>query len=143
IAVPEILPMAAVNAAYRGDGVQIRAPQAVGNRVVHVIFVGASGAEAVGFHPRSVIEAAPNGTLTVVESHVGLPGQAYFANPVTEIAVGNGAVVRRYVHVSEDSEAVHMAVSAVKIAAGGRYEAFHLATGGGLVRQEIHVEFTG
>ncbi len=144
LAPPKASPLAALNTAYMADGVAIQVSKGMhAPKAIHIISIGASGAEPVAFHPRVVMVAEAGAFLTVVESHVGLPGQPYFSNPVTEIAVGENANLRRYVNVAEDVDAFHLATTAVSIASSGAFEAFHLGLGGGLVRQEVTVTFTG
>jgi Fe-S cluster assembly protein SufD len=94
-------------------------------------------------HPRITVTAESGSSVTLVESHVGLLDEIYFSNPVASISVGEGASVRRYVSVDEDSEAYHLATSLVTVAARGSFEAFHLGLGGALVRQEIRIALTG
>ncbi len=141
---PKASPLAALNTAYMADGVAVQVSKGVAApKVIHIVSIGASGAEPGAFHPRVVVVAEAGASLTIVESHVGLPGQPYFSNPVTEIVVGEKADVRRYVSVAEDDDAFHLATTAVSIASSGAFEAFHLGLGGGLVRQEVTVTFAG
>ena len=135
-------PLALLNAAYASAGVSIDAA-GPDLRPIHLVSIGAAGAEPAAFHPRLRITVAPGASLTIIESHVGLPGQTYFSNPVTEIALAENANLRRYVSVAEDSEAFHLATATISIAAGGSLEAFHLGLGGALVRQDITVRFAG
>ncbi|MDX2222376.1 MAG: Fe-S cluster assembly protein SufD, partial [Rhodospirillaceae bacterium] len=101
------------------------------------------GAEPVAFHPRLVIDLAPGAELTLIETHVGLPGQPYFANWVAEVALGTAARLLRAVLVDEDAEAFHALVSVAALASGARYEDFRLSLGGGKVRQDVEVRFDG
>ncbi|MDX2223208.1 MAG: hypothetical protein SFV21_10690, partial [Rhodospirillaceae bacterium] len=80
--------MAALNTAYMADGLVIAAARADTPARLHMISIGAAGAEPVAFHPRLVIDLAPGAELTLIETHVGLPGQPYFANWVAEVALG-------------------------------------------------------
>jgi Fe-S cluster assembly protein SufD len=135
-------PLAILNAAYMSGGVTISARGVVA-KPVHLIFIGAAGADPAAFHPRCTITVAPAAKLTVLETHHGLPGQPYFSNPVTSISVGTAGVLRRYVLVREDSEAFHLATTIADVAADAKFDAFHLGLGGALVRQEINVDFVG
>ena len=144
LAPPKSFPLAALNTAYMSGGVAIRAEKnAASTKPVHIISVGASGADPVAFHPRISVIAEDRADLNVIESHVGLPGQAYFSNPVTEITIGEGAGVRRYVNIAEDDGAFHLATTAVGLSQASSYEAFHLGLGGHLVRQDISATFEG
>lgn len=134
--------LVALNAAYAPESVAVHVSGAAA-KIIHIVSIGAAGAQPTALHPRITITAETGASVTLVESHVGLPGQAYFSNPVANISVGEGASVRRYVSVDEDSEAFHLATSLVTVAAGGTFEAFHLGLGGALTRQEIRVVLTG
>ena len=136
------LPLAVLNAAYMTGGVTIEARGVVA-KPVHLISIGAAGAEPAAFHARISIVVAPAAKLTVFETHHGLPGQSYFSNPVTTLSVGTAGVLRRYVLVREDSEAFHLATTMADVAADARFDAFHLGLGGALVRQEINTDFMG
>ena len=143
---PDELPLVALNTAFVSGGVNIAVTRPT-SRAVHLISIGASGSQPLAFHPRVVVTTAPGAWLTLIETHVGLPGQPFFANPVTEIDVAEDATVRRYVSVTEDGEAFHIATTGVSVAARGTFEAFHLGLGGhraaGTVRQEIHARLEG
>ena len=141
LATPAAAPLVALNTAYMAEGIALHVNGAA--KPIHLISIGAAGAEAVAFHPRVLIVAEAGSDLTLVETHVGLPGQPYFSNPVTEILVNPGATVRRYVDVSEDVDAFHLSTTAVAVAEDAAFEAFNLGLGGALVRQETHVAFAG
>lgn len=134
--------LVALNAAYAPASLALHAFGAV-KKTIHIISIGAAGAEPSALHPRITVTAEAGSSITLVESHVGALGATYFSNPVASITVGEGASVRRYVSVDEDETAFHLATSLVKVAARGNFEAFHLGVGGALVRQEVRVALTG
>ncbi len=134
--------LVALNAAYAPSSLALHVAGAA-KKIVHIVSISAAGSEPTALHPRITVTAEAGSSVTLVESHVGLPGETYFSNPVASITVGEGATVRRYVSVDEDSAAFHLATSLVKVAGGGTYEAFHLGLGGALTRQEIRVALTG
>ena len=134
--------LVALNAAYAPASLALHVTGAA-KKVIHIISISAASSEPAAAHPRINVTAENGSSVTLVESHVGLPGQTYFSNPVASVAVGEGATVRRYVSVDEDSQAFHLATSLVNVAAGGNFEGFHLGLGGALTRQEIRVALTG
>ncbi|MSQ86251.1 MAG: Fe-S cluster assembly protein SufD [Alphaproteobacteria bacterium] len=136
-------PMAALNTAYMSDGLVILADKNFPGSTLHIISIGAAGADPVAFHPRHIITLAAGAQLNVIETHIGLPGQSYLSNPLTEISVGENATLKRYVMVAEDNDAFHLSTAAVALAAHGTFEAFHLVVGGGKVRQEVAVAMNG
>ncbi len=144
LAAPKSLPLAALNTAYMSGGAAIRVEKNVkAPKLIHIVSIGAAGAEPVAFHPRFAVIAEDGAVLTLVESHIGLPGQPYFSNPVAEITLGESADVRRYMSVAEDDGAFHLATTAINLSRASSYEAFHLGLGGRLVRQDISATFEG
>ncbi len=135
-------PLAALNASFMTGALALRVNGAV-PATLHLISIAAAGNQPVAFHPRLLISLAPGASLTLVETHCGLPGQATFANPVTEITLGEDAHLRRYVQVAEQDDSFHLATTAVALAANSRMEGFHLGLGGALVRQEVNVVMRG
>jgi Fe-S cluster assembly protein SufD len=90
-----------------------------------------------------LVTLGPGAAMTLVETHCGLPGQPTFANPVTEIDIGEGAALRRYVQVAEQADSFHLATTAIALAKDSRFEGFNLGLGGALVRQEINAVLRG
>ncbi|MBL8644871.1 MAG: Fe-S cluster assembly protein SufD [Rhodospirillaceae bacterium] len=137
------LPLVALNTAYMADGLVIRAGKNFAGAMLHVISIGAAGAEPVAFHPRNLVALEPGAQLTLIETHVGLPGQNYLTNPVTEISLAENARLKRYVSVAEDDDAFHFATTSVALSAHSTFNAFHAGLGGGKVRQEVRAAFLG
>ncbi|MHB1205091.1 MAG: Fe-S cluster assembly protein SufD [Rhodospirillaceae bacterium] len=142
LATAAFAPLAALNASYMTDALSLRVANST-TTTVHLISIAAAGSQPLAFHPRVLISLAAGASLTLVETHCGLPGQPTFSNPVTEISLGEGAALRRYVQVAEQSDSFHLATAAVALAAGSRLEGFHLGLGGALVRQEVNVVMRG
>jgi len=70
-----------------GAGVDLAAP-------VHLLFVTTADAGGTVSHPRNVIVVERGARASIVESYVTLaPGQGYWTNAVTEVAVAAGAWV--------------------------------------------------
>src|SRR4051812_28648137 len=83
---------AALNTAFAVDGAYLSLPDGVVLETpIHVLFVSVSPAGGPGAaagtmsHPRTLIVLGANSQARVVESYVGLPGQPYLANAVTEV----------------------------------------------------------
>ena len=135
-------PLAALNASFMTGALSLRVTKAV-PQTVHLISIAAAGSQPLAFHPRLLVSLAAGASLTLVETHCGLPGQSTFSNPVTEISLGEGASLKRYVQVAEQAESFHLATTAVALMASSRMEGFHLGLGGALVRQEVNVVMRG
>lgn len=135
-------PISALNTSFLSEGLVVSAQSGAPVRL-QIVSIGAAGAEPAAFHPRIVLTASDGADVTVAVHHVGLPGQSYLSNPVTEISIGRGATVRNFVDLAEDGDAFHLGLTAVNLAANGSYEDFRLALGGGLIRQDVTAIFSG
>lgn len=135
-------PLAALNASFMTGALSLRVAKAA-PAILHLISIAAAGSQPLAFHPRLLISLAAGASLTLVESHCGLPGQSTFSNPVTEISLGEDAHLKRYVQVAEQDDSFHLATTAIALAANSRVEGFHLGLGGALVRQEVNVVMRG
>ncbi len=118
------------------DGVRVETP-------IEVIFVGGLTARPVAYSPRNLIVLGKGAEATVVKYHVGLGAGAYFANSVTEIDVGPGALLRNYKVQAEAKEATHIDTVRARVARDATYESFSLSIGGRLSRNEVSVRLEG
>ena len=140
IADPESSFIAALNTGFMEDGLFILVgPGKEIKRPLHIVSIGASGASPGSFHPRFVVELGKGSGAVIVESHIGLPGQSYLTNVLTEVTVGEAAQLNHYVHVCEDVEAFHLGQSVVSVRDDGRYESFTFSEGARLCRREVKV----
>jgi Fe-S cluster assembly protein SufD len=138
------LPLVALNTALAADGLVIRfrkgkAPETP----IHVISIGASGAEATMFQPRLLVIGEEGSQGVVLESHIAGGDGVYFSNAVTEVALEPGAVLRHYKLQNEHPSAFHLATARAELAERTQYESFVLQVGGRLARNEIHAHIGG
>ena len=87
-------------------------------------------------HPRTLILVGANAQCTIVETYKG-KGQ-YFTNAVTEIVVGDGAVVDHYKVQQEDSRAYHIATMQVQLGRSANFSSNSISLGGALVRNDVN-----
>jgi Fe-S cluster assembly protein SufD len=93
-----------------------------------------AGAKAA-YSPRTLIVVAPNAQCTIIENYSG--SGRYFTNAVTEIVVGEGAVVDHYKVQRESSEAFHVHTMQVQCGRSANFSTHNLSLGGQLVRNDI------
>jgi Fe-S cluster assembly protein SufD len=131
--------LTALNTAMWQDGAYIEiAPGTVVEGFIHLLFIGDDGAAA---HNRNLIVAGRGSQITVVESFFGKG--TYFTNTVTEIVAGDGAVVDHYKFENESIEAFHIGTVQIHQERSSNVTSRTIATGGGLVRNEINAALTG
>jgi Fe-S cluster assembly protein SufD len=86
--------------------------------------------------------AGAGGSVTVEEHHIGAESRA-LSCPVTEIAIGAGAVVRHVIVQDESQNTQHLASRHVVLGPRSRYAAQAVSLGGALARTDIHVTLDG
>jgi Fe-S cluster assembly protein SufD len=79
----------------------------------------------------------------VIESHEGPAAVGYQVNAALEFFVGDGAHVDHVNLIAEGTAALHVSTLAAAIGAKARFNAFTFAAGGGVVRNQIFLNFDG
>jgi len=134
----EDLAFVALNTAFLDDIVALRVERgAVIEEPVHILYQGPVAAgPPVAVHPRTLILAGANSQCAIVEYYVGGLG-SYLTNAVTELAVGDGAVVDHYKIQTESLEAFHIGSMFAKLGRSSNFTATSIALGGALVRNDV------
>jgi Fe-S cluster assembly protein SufD len=135
----------ALNTAFMEDGaVVFLAPGAVVAEPIHLVFLSTSpDGRARVSHPRNLIVAGPGSQAHIVESYGGPGGELYFTNAVTDIAVGENAVLDHYKLQGEGEAAFHLATLSVRQERSSRFSNTQIALGAALFRQDIGAVFGG
>jgi Fe-S cluster assembly protein SufD len=135
--------LTALNTAMWQDGACIEiAPGTQVEGFIHLLYFGGGNAEhPVMSHHRNLIVAGRGSQITVVESFYGRG--TYFTNTVTEIVAGDGAVVDHYKFEDESLDAFHIGTVQIHQERSSAVTSRTIATGGGLVRNEINAALTG
>jgi len=134
----------ALNASLTVDGAFIRLAQGmVVGEPVHLVFVSRGGGSAEISNPRSVLLAGANSSATIIETYVGLPGEAYLTNSVTQFVLEDGAAIEHYKVQNEQDSAFHLAVLDVRQARDSRFISHAFAFGGRIARHEVNLELVG
>jgi Fe-S cluster assembly protein SufD len=134
-------PFTALNAAQFRDGglVSIAAGVDLASPV-HLVFVTTPDAAGTVIHPRNLVVVGRGARASVVESYVTLaPGQTYWTNPVTEVAVAAGGWLE-HTRIQRESElAQHVGLTHVDQERDSHYRSFTMAMGAALSRHNLHV----
>ncbi len=126
----------ALNTAFLGDVVfHVVPPGKVEETPIEITFETECEDEVVA-HPRTMVLVGANAQCTIVETYKGT-GQ-YLTNAVTEIVVGEGAVVDHYKIQQEDSRAYHIATMQVQIGRSASFSSHSISLGGALVRNDAN-----
>jgi Fe-S cluster assembly protein SufD len=134
-------PFTALNTAFLAEGGVVHVAAGVDLAApVHLLFVSTAEAGGTVAHPRNVIVVERGARASIIESYVTLaPGQSYWTNPVTEVAVGAGAWVEHTRIQRESESAQHVGLTHVDQQRDSHYRSFSLAMGAALARHNLHV----
>ncbi|HEX9186080.1 MAG TPA: Fe-S cluster assembly protein SufD [Vicinamibacteria bacterium] len=142
VAAGEASAFADLNAAFAEDGaVVIVAPGKVVREPVLVAHVGAGDGAPTVAYLRTLVLAGPGSECRVVESYSSPDPGASLVNAVTEVVVGDNAVVDRVKLQREGRERLHVATLAARLGRDARFADHSLALGAALSRNDIDVRF--
>lgn len=129
---------AALNTAFLHDAALIVVPRDVALAApVHLLFIATQ--TEVASYPRCLVVAESGSSVTLIEDYVALQDEAYFINPVTEIAAADQARVN-HVRVQRDSgKAFHIANCAVSLGRSSNYQSVSVALGAQISRYNLNV----
>jgi len=129
---------AALNTAVLQDVAVILVPRNITLAMpVHLLFI-ATQAE-VASYPRCLLVAESGSSVTLIEDYVALQDEAYFINPVTEIALADQAHVN-HIRVQRDSaKAFHISNCAVSVGRSSHYQSVSVALGAQISRYNLDV----
>jgi Fe-S cluster assembly protein SufD len=138
------LPFAMLNGAFLEDGIHIVVPEgAVLTAPIQVVVATVPEDKPVMAHPRLVIEAGAQSQSTIVLSFVGDGAQPYLANVVTQVRLGEGAVLELVTDQREAPTGFHVHHLHAHCAAGSILHARAASLGGRLVRNDISAVLAG
>ncbi len=130
----------ALNDSWLEDGYVLIVPDGVTvDMPIEILSVGTGGARPPAYQPRNLIVAGADSRATVIEHHVGLCIGGYFANTVTDIAAGPGAILRHCKVQDESREAIHIALLDAALDRGAMFDSFCFTLGGRISRNELRV----
>jgi Fe-S cluster assembly protein SufD len=94
-------------------------------------------------HPRTLVILGKGSQSQIVETYVGRSGQSYFTNAVTEVFVGENAVLDHYKVQEESVDAYHVASLHVHAARSATFSSHSFALGGKLTRNDAVATMAG
>jgi Fe-S cluster assembly protein SufD len=135
---------AALNTAFLRDGAFVYLPRGKVVEVpIELTFRAAASERPLAWHRRYLVVAERHSQATVVERYAGPDGVSYFTSAVTEIVLGEGAVVDHYKVLQEGNNAVHVATMQIHQGRSANFSSHGLTFGGLLVRNDINAWLDG
>ena len=133
----------ALNTGLMQDGVVVRIPDNTNVEIpVQVQFVSTGGDDLMN-HPRLLVVVGDNSQVRLIESYAGLSNGAFLTNAVTEIIVGDGAVVDHYKLVREGVQAFHIASMHLQLGRSAKFSSHSVTLGGAISRNEVLADLAG
>jgi len=137
-------PFVTLNTAFMRDGALLHIPRGVVVETpILLLFVATTDGRPAVNYPRNLIVAGEHSQATVIESYVGLAEDVYFTCPVTEVVLGEGAVVDHYKVQKESTAAYHVSTLRVQQGPASTFDSHAALTGGALVRSDVHAVLGG
>ena len=134
----------ALNQAFFLDGgfVHVPAGQIV-EEPIQFIYVSTGGHSGATIHPRNLVIAEANSSVTILESYVSLGGAGYFTNAVTELFAGDNARLEFVKFQDEAQDAFHMAAFHGEFGRASHVNVHSFALGAKLSRNNIRTKLAG
>jgi len=131
-------PFVALNAAFTDSPCVLRVPRgAVLEQPIEIAYeIAVQGDRPAAVHPRILILVEANAQCTIVEKYTG--AGRYLTNAVTEIRVGEGAVVEHYRVQDESRESYHISTLRAALGRSANFTSYSFALGGALVRNDAN-----
>lgn len=136
-------PVMALNAAFVTDGIVLRVED--GARLalpIHVVCIADTSRPAANA-VRHLIKVGAGAAATIIESHVELGSGDSQSTAVTQLHVVDGGEAHHVKHVAIGAGSAHLARTDIELGKAAIYSGFQLTAGAGLLRNEVHVGFTG
>lgn len=133
--------LADLNTAFLEDGAFVHVPAGLeASCPVTIVHVATSRPFGRVTHPRTLIVVEPGARATVVERYVSLAGAEAmsFADAVSEIVVGDGAMVDHYRLEKDEEHAYHVGYTRSEIGRNARLETHCMTVGAHFVRNNTH-----
>jgi len=133
----------ALNTAFLQDGAFIQIPDGIViDEPIYILFYASNEPDSVT-HPRTLVVAGRNSQATVVEIYAGPARGGYLTNAVTEVVLGENAVIDHYKVQNEGSSAFHIATIEAHQSRSANFYSHSVSIGGALVRNDINVVLDG
>ena len=131
-----------LSTAFTKDGVLVHIPEGkIVEQPIHILFITDSGNEKLLIQPRNLFVAEKNSQTTIIEHFVNIDSGIYFTNTVTEIVVGENAIVDHIKLQEESKEAFHIGRMEVDQERSSNFASHFVSLGSSITRNEFNSKF--
>ncbi|HMF92339.1 MAG TPA: SufD family Fe-S cluster assembly protein, partial [Candidatus Angelobacter sp.] len=142
---------AALNTAFIEDGAYVYIPRStVVEQPIYLLYISTPDATPTMTHPRNLIIVEENSQATIAEDYVSLGstaapgcGTPALSNTVTELVVGESAVVSHTMIVRESEQTYNFSTLRIQQARSSNVASHSLLLSGALVRNNVHPVLAG
>ena len=134
----------ALNQAFFLDGGFVHVPAGkIVETPIQFVYISTAKPAGMTIHPRNLVIAEANSSVTVLESYVSLGGSQYFTNAVTELFAGDNARLEFVKFQDEASDAFHIAAFHGEFSRSSSVNVHSFALGAKLSRNNIRTKLAG
>ncbi len=134
----------ALNTAFMEDGAFLEIPKGlVVEQPIYLLYVSTAGGQPTVSYPRNLILVGRESEVTLLEGYLGLREGVYLTNAVTEVAVGENAVVHHLKFQQESEQAFHVATLQVHQERSSNVTTHSISFGAALTRQDVNAVLDG
>jgi Fe-S cluster assembly protein SufD len=134
----------ALNQAFFLDGgfVHVGAGKTVAEPI-QFVYVSTATQSGATIHPRNLVVAEANSSVTILESYLAVGGTGYFTNAVTELFAGDNARLEFVKFQDEAPDAYHLASFHGEFGRASNVNVHSFALGAKLSRNDIRTKLAG
>lgn len=134
----------ALNTALVTDGAWITIPdKAILDYPIHILMITDAREYAPIFHPRHTIHCGANSQAHIIYSSHTIGDNSGFTNSVTEVSLGQNAVLRQYIIQNDNDSAYSVNSSYVNQERDSNYSAVTISLGGKFIRNNHTARLAG
>jgi Fe-S cluster assembly protein SufD len=133
-----------LNTAFTKDGAFIYIPDGkIVADPIQILFIASSSGEKILSQPRNLFSFGKNSQVKILEHFVSLDEGIYFTNSVSEISVGENAIVSHVKLQEESKKAFHIHRIEVEQERSSNFSSHSISFGGNISRNDLNVRFNG
>lgn len=133
-----------LSTAFLRDGAFVWIPKKeVLEHPIHLLFISTKTDQEFVSHPRNLVIAEESSQAALLETHVTVGQHVYFTNAVTEVVLGENAVVEYDKFQNESEMAFHVGSTYVRQHRNSNFASNVVLMGGRLVRNNVFVVLDG
>ncbi len=119
-----------------GDNVALDKP-------IELVFINTGKTENLATHLHNLVVLGEGSVAEIIETHIGLTDDAYFANQITEVVLAADSYLKHHVVQQASKSAFQITHLSGKQAKNSIWQTHSVALGGKLARQDLHTQLLG